>query len=77
MAPCCDGCGDAAGTPLDLGLLEHGDLAGGREQPGRIGHPGGLDSVRVRVDEQDLVAVVQQLPGDRAPDAAGSGDATE
>ena len=59
---------------LEPGLLEGGELAGVGEQPRRLGHAGGLDVVGVLVDEQHLVAVAEQLTGDGAADASGSGD---
>ena len=56
------------------GLVQGGDLAGVGEQPRRLGDAPGLDVVGVLVHEQHRVTVVQQLAGDGAPDAAGSGD---
>ena len=49
------------------GLVQGRDLAGVGEQPLGLGHAGGLDGRRSLVDQQHLVAVVQQLAGDGRP----------
>ena len=56
------------------GLVEGRQLAGVGEQPFGVRHAVGLDRPWVLVDEQHLVAVLEQLGGDRATDGAGSGD---
>ena len=55
-------------------LVEVGDLAGVREHP--LGTWNGIDVNRpaVLVDDEDLVAVLDQLGGNRAADGTGSGN---
>jgi len=64
--------GDVAG--VEAGLLEAGQLTRVRQQPLGLRHAFGLDRVGVAIDQQNLVAVGDQLPGDRAAHVAGSGD---
>src|SRR6266545_7392572 len=59
---------------LQRGLLQRGQLAGVGQQPLGPRHRLGLDGARVLVDQQHLVAVLQQFGGDRATDVAGTGD---
>lgn len=49
---------------LERGLVQRGDLAGVGEQPLGARHPLHRDRARRLVDQQDLVAVLQQLTGD-------------
>src|SRR5690606_27768182 len=68
------GRGDDHLAPIQGRLLEHRQLAGVGQQPFRLGDARGLDGAGILVDEQNIVAVGQQLGGDGTPDVAGSGD---
>jgi hypothetical protein len=68
------GGGDDDVARLQLRLVEGGDLAGVGEQPGGAGDAVGVDRARLLVDEQEVVAVLDQLEGDGPADGSGSGD---
>src|SRR5215204_7272732 len=66
--------GDRHVTGIDPGFLEGRELAGVRQQPLHRRQRLGLDRVRIPVDEQDVVAVLHQLGGNRATYIASPGD---
>jgi hypothetical protein len=66
--------GDHHVAALQRGLVQRGDLAGVGKQPLRHGDALDRDRGRRLVDEQDLVAVLQQFARDRAAHRTGSGN---
>ena len=58
---------------VQRGLVQRADLAGVREQPLGAGQAVRLDRLGRLVDEQDLVPVLEQFPGDGAADRTGPG----
>ncbi|AYN31875.1 hypothetical protein DUI70_1372 [Streptomyces albus] len=68
------GRGDHDVAALQRGLVEGGDLAGVGEQPLRLRYALDRDRGRRLVDEQDLVAVLQQLARDGTAHRPGSGN---
>src|SRR5690606_26723050 len=68
------GGGDDHVTVVQARLVQRRYLARVGEQPLRPRHAVDLDGLRVAVDEQHLVAVLQELGGDGAADRPRSGD---
>src|SRR6516164_6447656 len=68
------GCGDHHLRSLQLCVVEGADLAGVGEQPFGPWHGVQLDLLRLIVDQQHLVPVLEELAGDGTADGAGAGD---
>ena len=68
------GAGDHHVAGLQAGVLQQRDLAGVGQHPLGGLDPARLDRLRVPVDQHHLVAVLDQLTGDRPTHRAGSRD---
>ena len=68
------GGGDDHVAPVERRVVQRADLAGIGEQPFGARHAVHLDRARLLIDEQHLVAVLEQLAGDGPAHRARSGD---